>query len=76
MVQVVVVRVVVVPDPQSALFSPGSSGGSVYFLRESVPVPGGEQEVEEPLCVGAKQLHHKPVREQDSKLVCYISYHI
>lgn len=39
----------------------GPPGRTVHLLRESVSVSGGESEVEESLCISAKQLHHQPL---------------
>lgn len=45
----------------------GSSGRPLHLLREPFPVPGGEPQVEEPFRLGAKQLHHQHLWEQNGE---------
>ena len=45
----------------------GPPGGPVHLLGEPLPVPGGEQEVEEPLRLRGELLLHQPLREQDGE---------
>lgn len=55
-------------SPRRRLCRPaGSSGRPLHLLRKPLPVPGGEPQVEEPFHLGAKQLHHQLLREQNGE---------
>ena len=49
----------------------GSSGKQVDLLRGSVPVSGGEQEMEEPLPLRPRLLQHPLLREQSGERTFY-----